>query len=149
MDNDFNDENDPELAEALRLSLEEEKKRLGGSDSNKNMEIEEDEIDEEDDELQMALKLSMQQNETKDDKKDDKMDILDEELYEQEEDEDMEDDEELQKALLLSTKQPSNDENIKDILKDDDFLDSILGTIPNVNKDEVKKKSKEDEEKKE
>lgn len=73
--------------------------------------------------------------------------------------EDLDDDEQLRLALELSKQeasqssaQPSSsqqqkDESIQDILQDEDYLDSVLDSLPGVNKEELKKqqKKKEDE----
>jgi 26S proteasome regulatory subunit N10 len=147
---------DPDLALAIKMSMEEEKRRQdkekGEKSEKKETKVQEEEmIDDElygDDEeemdeeamIQQALALSMQEN-----KKEDKMEEenYDEDLYGDEEEE--EEDEDLKMAMALSMKQPT-DENVQDILQDDEYLNSVLDGLPGV--DMKKDEKKKDEEKK-
>jgi len=160
---DFGSEaqNDPELMMALRMSMEEEARRLERSNADKgdkkpepstvnqpqfsqNLDKMEEEVDD-DAMLQEAIKLSMQQaqpkpNQTVAPKQDKMEEEYDQDLYEEN---DLDDEEALRMAMELSKKQ-EGDEKISDILADEDFLNSVLGNLP---KDEKKKDEKKDEKK--
>lgn len=159
---------DPQLALAIRLSLEEDQRRREreqgtstaqqqatpapqqGTTSVAHSSSADDDIymDEEDEALQAALRLSMQQEATPITpanqqklptatpqapvKRDDKAEA--------------EEDEDLELALKLSQQPQQKDEDIKDILQDEEFLDKVIGNLGN-KKDDKKDDSKKDEQK--
>lgn len=101
--------------------------------------------------IQEAIRLSMQpaKEEKKEVKRDEKkeeskkvdqMEEYDKDIYDEEED--INEEEALRLAKELSKNQPKEkEESIKDILQDDDFLNSVLQTLP---KDEKKDEKKEE-----
>jgi 26S proteasome regulatory subunit N10 len=150
-------QNDPELAMALRMSMEEEQRRLERLKQEKDGKKEDkkpqptqvpqfsqnlDKMEEEeevDEDLQAAINLSMQPPKAV--VQDKMVEEFDKDLYE---DEDFDEEEALKRAMELSKKQPEKDEKISDILQDEDFLNSVINTLP---KDEKKKDEKKDEKK--
>ncbi|KAI9282729.1 hypothetical protein BY458DRAFT_130199 [Sporodiniella umbellata] len=127
---------DPELALALRISLEEEKARQeaeaakNGGESAKtgesSMAIDSND-NEEDSELQAALAMSMNEQHVQDE--DETMEDLNEE-------------DALKRAMEMSMAEGNNNE-------DDEMMSSVLGSLPGVDKnDERIKKALEDMEKK-
>jgi len=149
-------QNDPELMMALRMSMEEEQRRLEKARLEKGDKSEPpkqqptsqppssqnlDKMDEEMDEdamLQEAIKLSMLEKTPAPTKKvDTKQQEYDQDLYD---DDEVDEEEALRLAMELSKKQPEKDEKISDILADEDFMNSIIDTLP---KDEKKDKKEE------
>lgn len=200
-DFDFGPEaaNDPELAMALRMSLEEErlrqeklrkereaaekkaeekkpedKKTEEKKTEEKKPEPKPQELDidamDEDEQIRLAMELSLQQAQPKPEeqkptevkKEEEKKpepkqedQIMQDETYDDDlygDEEEMDEEEQLKLALQLSKQQPQGEkkeENIKDIIKDEQFLNEVIGSLDGVNAEEVLKGEKSEEKKEE
>jgi 26S proteasome regulatory subunit N10 len=146
---------DPELAMALRISLEEERRRQervrqqeggeGGApatESENQPLLTDDRMVDEDEELRRAIEMSLKEaggggGETA--KTDDAMQ-QDTDLYEDEQE--MDEDEALRLALAMSQQQSGgqSNENISDVLQDEEYMSDLL---QNLGSDEQKKKEEE------
>ena len=149
---------DPDLAMAIKMSMEEEKRRQekekgGSSTKQEGTKVQEEEMiedeeyedeDEMDEEamMQQALALSLQENQPKKEDKMEEEEGYDDDLYGDDEDDD-EMDEDMKLAMALSMKQPDS-ENVQDILQDDDYLNSVLDDLPGVDMNKDNKKEGDD-----
>mmetsp|Transcript_8684 Transcript_8684/g.12831 ORF Transcript_8684/g.12831 Transcript_8684/m.12831 type:complete len:362 (+) Transcript_8684:154-1239(+) len=135
---DFNEDMDPALAAAIRLSLIESGQAPPEETSQpppqQQQQPENALIDPDmDDDLAMAIRLSLQEEENR--KRQEQQDTMEDDASDDEsdgEDDEEEDDFELQQALAMSMMDAKPKE--EDKVDDEDFLTDVVGNLPGVNK---------------